>query len=186
MTQATPSNLDSEAPAPDRAARTHADLDVTLDFEEFYRRQHARVERALTLSLGSVETGQDAAAEGFARALARWDRVSGFANPTGWVFRVGVNWARSRRRRRRREVSPDEFARLAIDTASTDDVHTDQAVVDALGRLSFEHRVVVVARYYLDWSEADLAAALDIPTGTVKSRTSRALQQLSTILEDDQ
>lgn len=182
MTQTTPSNLERDAPAASPAAQ----VDVVADFEEFYRRQHARVERALILSLGSVETGQDAAAEGFARALARWDRVAGFANPTGWVFRVGVNWARSRRRRRRREVTPDEFTRLAIDGMATDDAHNDHSIAEALGRLSFEHRVVVVARYFLDWSEADLAAALDIPAGTVKSRTSRALHQLSTILEDDQ
>jgi RNA polymerase sigma-70 factor (ECF subfamily) len=41
-----------------------------------------------------------------------------------------------------------------------------------------------VCRYLLDWSEEDTAAALDIPTGTVKSRLSRALDQLAKHLED--
>ena len=48
----------------------------------------------------------------------------------------------------------------------------------ALARLSTDHRAVVVGRFYLDWSEAQLADALEIPTGTAKSRLSRALEQL--------
>lgn len=83
-------------------------------------------------------------------------------------------------------MSPDEFARIvAIEATSADETDDNLMVTDALAQLSFEHRVVVVARFYLDWSEAELAAALDVPAGTVKSRTSRALTQLAHILEDE-
>jgi len=43
---------------------------------------------------------------------------------------------------------------------------------------------VVVGRYYLDFSEAQLADALDVAPGTVKSRLSRALTQLSNLMEE--
>jgi len=42
-----------------------------------------------------------------------------------------------------------------------------------------------VGRYYLDWSEEQLATSLDIAPGTVKSRLSRALTQLSELMEHD-
>ena len=48
----------------------------------------------------------------------------------------------------------------------------------ALRALPLDQRAVVVLRYYLDWSQEDVAAALDIPVGTVKSRIHRALKKL--------
>lgn len=57
-------------------------------------------------------------------------------------------------------------------------------VTQALLELSAEHRAIVVARFVLDWSEAQVAAALDIPPGTAKSRSSRALSRLAELLED--
>ena len=60
---------------------------------------------------------------------------------------------------------------------------TDEALVRALRQLSVDHRTVVVGRYYLDWSEEQLATALDIAPGTVKSRLSRALTHLSELME---
>lgn len=186
MTHPSASNVDDTAITPAAPVSASVDASAVSDFESFYLEHHARLERALILSLGDVERGQDAAAEAFARALSRWDQVETYANPAGWIFRVGVNWARSRRRRSRREVSPDEFADIvAVEAATADETNDNLMVTAALARLSFEHRVVVVARFYLDWSEAELAAALDVPAGTVKSRTSRALAQLAQILEDE-
>ncbi len=157
------------------------ELELTdVSFEGFFAAHHDAVVRALSLTLGDVDLASDAAAEGFARALQRWPQVAGSANPTGWVYRVGLNWARSRWRKLRRERRG-----VAIDVASADGAPDDGTMLTALRRLSEDHRSVVVGRYYLDWSEADLADALDIPPGTVKSRLSRALAQLAVLMEDD-
>jgi len=155
-------------------------ITLPMPFDEFFAGHHDEMVRALTLSLGDVELGSDAAAEGFARALERWSAVSGYANPSGWVFRVGLNWARSSRRKWRRERTG---LRLTDHAEPESTVH-DSQLVDALGRLSIEHRTVVVGRYYLDFSEAQLADALDVAPGTVKSRLSRALTQLSNLMEE--
>jgi RNA polymerase sigma-70 factor, ECF subfamily len=152
---------------------------VAVDFDTFFAQHHTEMVRALTLALGDVELGRDAAAEGFARALQRWSKVSTYANPSGWVYRVGLNWARSRRRRTRRERIG-----LDVDGVALTAPPGDASLIAALRQLSLDHRTVVVGRYYLDWSEEQLAAALDIAPGTVKSRLSRALARLAELMED--
>lgn len=157
------------------------DLDVSsADFGTFFELHHAEMVRALTLALGDADLGRDAAAEGFVRALQRWSTVSRLANPAGWVYRAGINWARSRWRKTRRE----RFG-LRIDGEERPAIPADETLVRALRELSVDHRTVVVGRYYLDWSEAQLATALDIAPGTVKSRLNRALTQLSELMESD-
>jgi RNA polymerase sigma-70 factor, ECF subfamily len=152
---------------------------IPVDFDGFFVRHHAEMVRALSLTLGDVEFGRDAAAEGFARALQRWSTVSTYENPAGWVYRVGLNWARSRRRRFRRER-----VGLIVDGPAPSVTPRDATLIAALGKLSIDHRTVVVGKFYLDWSEAQLASALDIAPGTVKSRLSRALTQLAALMED--
>jgi RNA polymerase sigma-70 factor (ECF subfamily) len=147
-------------------------------FDAFFREHHVQLVKGLGLTLGDADLGRDAAAEGFARALQRWSKVAKYANPAGWVYRVGLNWARSRRRRSRREQLG-----LTIDGAALPVAPRNDDLIRALRELSLDHRTVVVGRYYLDWSEAQLAAALDIAPGTVKSRLSRALAQLAQLLE---
>ncbi len=149
-------------------------------FDDFFVDRHADLVRALSLALADPELGRDAASEGFARALQRWTRVSKYDNPAGWVYRVGLNWARSRRRRTRRELTGVVLAEPAAEA-----VVADADLIEAMRGLSIDHRAVVVGRYYLDWSEAQLAHALDVAPGTVKSRLSRALDQLAIALEDD-
>ena len=141
-------------------------------FEEFFTAQHPHLLRALTLALGDVELGRDAASEGFVRALQRWERVCAYQNPAGWIYRVGLNWARSHRRKTVREVAAHPADRAFASP------EPDLAIATALRALSLDHRAVVVGRYYLDWSEVEIAAALDIARGTVKSRLSRALDRL--------
>jgi RNA polymerase sigma-70 factor (ECF subfamily) len=152
---------------------------MPVDFDGFFARHHAEMVRALSLTLGDVEFGRDAAAEGFARALQRWSTVSAYENPAGWVYRVGLNWARSRRRKSRRER-----VGLIVDGPAPSVTPRDAALIEALRQLSLDHRTVVVGKFYFDWSEAQLAAALDIAPGTVKSRISRALTQLAALMED--
>ncbi len=151
---------------------------TTLRFDEFFVAAHRDMVRALALALGDAELGRDAASEGFCRALERWKRVGRYDNPAGWVYRVGLNWATSRRRKTRREAYGRVPERPAPSAAPVDD-----ELVRCLRSLSVDHRSVIVGRYYLDWSEAQLAEALGIAPGTVKSRLSRALQQLTNLLE---
>ena len=59
-----------------------------------------------------------------------------------------------------------------------EDRHASIELMEALSRLPVRDRAVVALRYLEDLSVRDVAAALDLPEGTVKSRSSRALTRL--------
>lgn len=160
---------------------TPATYAVSTDtaFEAFYRRESEGLYRALTLALGSVDLAREATDEGFVRAYQHWRKIGRYDNPAGWVYRVALNWARSRLRKTKREVLSDEVRELASDWT------TDPGLVDAIHRLPLEYRSVVVLRYLLQWSTAEVADALHVPTGTVKSRLARALDQLRRSLDEE-
>lgn len=148
-------------------------------FEAFYRAHRDEIAAALALTCGNVVVGAEAADEAMARALARWASVGAMDNPAGWVYRVGLNWSRSGFRRTRREdlgAPVEELARL--------DPNIDPDLADAIATLSVDHRSVVVLRYLLEYSSAETAEALGISEGTVKSRLSRALDQLRARLDE--
>jgi RNA polymerase sigma-70 factor (ECF subfamily) len=147
-------------------------LSEQRDFDDFYRACREEIARALVLSAGHRDLGLEATDEAFARALERWDEVGIYENPEGWVYRVGVNWARSKLRRR-------SFTTEGLFTKSVhlDDL-PDPELLSAVERLPLEYRSVIVARFFLDWSIEQTAEALSIPEGTVKTRQSRALSRL--------
>lgn len=62
-----------------------------LGFEGWYRRTHPDVLTTVALACGSMDIAADATDEAFARALARWPRVSEMGSPTGWVVVVALN-----------------------------------------------------------------------------------------------
>jgi RNA polymerase sigma-70 factor (ECF subfamily) len=160
---------------PDAVAADAEEMGVP--FGEFYRAKRDRIARALALTLGNGDLGAEAVDEAMARAYQRWDRVGGFADPGGWVYRVGLNWATSVLRRRSREPVP-RVERDPTDIAPM--AEPDLAL--AITELPLHQRAVVVCRFYLGLSELETAAALKVRPGTVKSRQHRALHHLETRL----
>lgn len=147
------------------------------EFADFYRTSWPNVARALSLALGDHDLAVEATDEGMARAYPRWDKLRRYDNPGGWVYRVGLNWARSYHRRLARRLP---FAH----PQSTEPVPVEDPVVRrALMELPLRLRSVVVCRLLLDWSVADTAAALGVRPGTVQSRLHRALQSLQASLD---
>ena len=144
------------------------------DFAAFFAAWRDPIRRALALATGDVAMADEAVDEAMTRALRAWEQVGGYDRPEGWVYRVGLNWVRGRYRKRRYELLS------AIDPERPGQFDPpDLDVIEAVGSLSARLREVVVARYYLDWSTSDVARALQIPEGTVKSRLARALTRLA-------
>jgi RNA polymerase sigma-70 factor (ECF subfamily) len=153
------------------------DAQVADDFGRFYTTTWPGVARGLTLVLGDSDLAVEATDEAMARAYARWSHVRDYDNPAGWVYRVGLNWARSHHRRLARRLPP---ARGEADPAPPP---AEPAVREALMRLPVKLRSVVVCRLLMDWSVNDTAAALGVRPGTVQSRLHRALQSLASSLQ---
>ena len=161
--------------APESIDLTIVNIDSPRDFEVFYREGYADIARALTATLGDFDLAQEATDEAMVRAYARWEKIRSYENPGGWVYRVGLNWARSARRRLTRVLPFHE--RRVVDPPTSDPAHY-AALID----LDISLRAVVVCRLLLDWSVDQTAAALRLKPGTVKSRLHRALGQLERTL----
>ena len=147
-------------------------LRTDLAFEAFYAGQRGSIARALALTLHDTDLATDATDEAMARAYARWRSVKQLHNPGGWVYRVGLNWARSVLRRRggpRRRNHEIDDQELEV---------RDHELHRALLRLDLDRRAVIVCRYFLGMQEEEIAQALGIKPGTVKSRLHRGLRQL--------
>ncbi len=147
-------------------------------FEAFYRQNRQHLFRALALTLGDRDLAADAADEAMARAYQHWRSVQSYDNQAGWAYRVGLNWARSRLRKRKREILADKMPE-----ASTEVSFTDPDLDRAVKALPVDARAVVVLRHYMDWSTDEVAGALQIRPGTVKSRLHRAMAELRANLE---
>jgi RNA polymerase sigma-70 factor (sigma-E family) len=144
----------------------------SADFVAIYGEHHARLVRLAYLIVGSITVAEDITQEAFAKLLERLDRVD---NPGGWLRIVVVNGARNeiRWREARRRVAKRLHGSVVVDGV---DVAPD--LVASLRRLPARQRAVVVLRFYEDMAESDIAHALGIRVGTVKSTLHRALGAL--------
>ena len=138
---------------------------------------------------GNPTDGADATQEALlaiVRGLPRFDGRSAFST---WAYRVATNACLDELRRRARRPSPGldedalEAARPAVQGDLGDEVADRLAIDDALATLSPEHRAAVVLRDVCTLDYAEIAAVLQIPPGTVRSRIARGRAALADALE---
>jgi RNA polymerase sigma-70 factor (ECF subfamily) len=143
--------------------------------------------------LGDVEEARDVAQEVFLQVYRRLGRFEGRSSLKTWIYRIVVNQCHNRRRfwqrhGRHKEEELDERFAVPV-TDGRDQWHAspyEQArsreragrVQEALLQLSFDQRSVLVLREVEGLSCEEVARALGIPDGTVKSRLSRAREAL--------
>jgi RNA polymerase sigma-70 factor, ECF subfamily len=150
-----------------------------LTFDGFFVDARPRLINALRFTVGDDDIAVDVVDEAMARAYDRWSDVAAMANPSGWVYRVALNLARNRFRRLRLERRRPPTVRLVHD-----DVVSDPGLARALEQLPADQRSVLLLRFYLDWSVDEVATALGLAPGTVKSRVHRGLRRLESMLEE--
>lgn len=167
----------------DATGGTTAEQPVTVAvpsaFEDFYAANYATVASAVAATLGDRDLAAEATDEAMTRAYPRWDRIGGYDNPGGWIYRVAINWAISRRTRMARRLPWKEPSSTELGPVA------DPSLDAAMRALPIKFRSVVVCRFLLDWSVEQTADSLGISAGTVKSRLSRALDRLHEELRDD-
>jgi RNA polymerase sigma-70 factor (ECF subfamily) len=146
---------------------------VPEDFDAFFLRTFPRIERISRRILGRDPAAEDVVLEALARAYARWGSVSQMDRPDAWVCRVATNLALDVIRRRRPLVAPVDRR-----PADDDEVALRLALVAALQHLTRRQQEVVVLRYIADLSETEVATALRMSQGTVKSHLHRAIPKL--------
>jgi RNA polymerase sigma-70 factor (ECF subfamily) len=160
--------------------------------DRLLRSHYDRVFAVCRRITGSEADAADAAQEALmaiVRGLSKFDGRSSFST---WVYRIATNASLDelRRRRRRpaladtRDLPPDHDAHLADpDSAQGTDLIADRDLLQqALLQLPEEFRVPLVLRDVGDLDYAEIAATLDVPIGTVKSRIARGRAALAQIV----
>jgi RNA polymerase sigma-70 factor (ECF subfamily) len=141
--------------------------------------------------LGDAEEARDLAQEVFFQVYRKLDRFEGRSSLKTWIYRIVVNQCRNRRRfwhRRRRErsfalheLNAAEEARLGSGVSPFEELARRERalrVQQALLRLSFDHRAVLLLREVEGLNGEEIAASLGLSEGTVKSRLARAREAL--------
>jgi RNA polymerase sigma-70 factor, ECF subfamily len=151
---------------------------------EFLHRSYPRLVAAVALTSGSRPAAEDAVQEALIRAWERSDKGEEIDSLEGWVTTVALNLARSglRRLRSERRARARLHASMVGEPPTADRLDVDRA----LAALPRRQREVAVLRYYLQLSTREVAAALELDEGTVKSTLFRARAALARALGIDE
>jgi len=148
-------------------------------FESWFRDVHPILIATLVSAFGDRELAADAAAEAFARAYGRWERVSTMSSPRAWVFRVGINEAK--RILRRRAIERRLLRRGRHEN------ETDAAPFELwslVSHLPEPQRLTVALRHLGHLTEPEVAGILGVTRGTVSSTLRSAYKALRQELEE--
>ena len=163
-------------------------------WETLVRNHQEHIFRLAYLTLQDAAEAEDMAQETFLRAFLALDRFELGRPVRPWLTRIAVNLARNRRRSLGRylnqlrrafasEPEPDRNSD-ALENGLQAQWQADR-LRNAVQKLSRQKQEVLYLRFFLAMSEAEMAEALTIPPGTVKSRLHRAIADLRRIIEAD-
>ncbi|MGI8869396.1 MAG: sigma-70 family RNA polymerase sigma factor [Mycobacteriales bacterium] len=175
-------------PAALRRASESAGSDTEQRFLERVYDAHAPAlwSYALNLTRGDRRRAEDIVQETMLRAWRTPALLSDeHRSPRPWLYAVArrISIDEWRSRSARPEVVTDALPERSSSDES-DATLQSWLVADALGRLSAQHREVIVACYFQDRSVNDAAALLGVPAGTIKSRSHYALRALRLALQE--
>ena len=161
-------------------------------YEELVRMHQAIAFRVALVNAGDASDAEEAVQDAFVKAYRALGRFRDGAPFRPWLLQIVANESRNKRRSAGRREGLT--LRIAGTATSGDAAPSPEAAVlslerrsellDALSRLDGRDRDVLVHRFVLELDEQETAAALGIRRGTVKSRTSRALERLRAGLEE--
>ena len=155
-----------------------------MDHEEFAARVEAlkgRLYRTAYLYLGSEADALEAVDEAVYKALSALKQLRRPEFFDTWLTRIVLNECH-RELRRRRRLSPEE----TLPESAGPDAYDAMPLKEAVCRLPEELRTVVILRFFAGYTQAETAAALNIPQGTAATRQRRALELLRLELGEEE
>jgi RNA polymerase sigma-70 factor (sigma-E family) len=172
--------------AEDAVSAEDTDVDLPIDLPALYRAHRLALTRLAVLLVDDVPTAEDVVQDAFANLYRHQHRLRHAEAALSYLRAAVLNGARSTLRRRgtaRRyryltdPPAPPPDADLQI-------VEEHRAVLAAVQTLPTRQREVLVLRYWSNLTEAEIATAMGISRGAVKSQASRALDKLEELLRD--
>ena len=139
-----------------------------------------RMYRAARAMLDSDADAEDAVSQAVLQAWQSLDKLRDKTAVRPWLVKIAVNCAYAQRRRQGKVIYLEDV----VPEPAAPDTSPNGGLWEAVCALPPERRAAVVLFYYEDMPVDDIAKALGVPTGTVKSRLSRARKQLKEMLCD--
>ena len=152
---------------------------VDDDFAAFYRDAYPGAVRLAWLLTHDHAAAEDVVQDAFVRLRPRLEEV---AHRTAYLRTAIVNGCRDRARSAGRADAGWRRLRVIHEVSSMD---KPSELLDAVGRLPYKQRAVLVLRFWADLREGEIAEIVGVRPATVRSITSRALEQLRKELPDD-
>ncbi len=153
-----------------------------MEIRDFLANSYPRLVAAVALIAGNHAAAEDAVQEALARAWERGDRGEEFDSLPAWVTRVAINLTKSRLRRNKAEAKANSRmipGGIAKEEAEPEDAIQLDRAIEALPRRQKES---VVLHYYLGLDVKEVAGALGVSQGTVKTSLHRARQSIAASL----
>jgi RNA polymerase sigma-70 factor (sigma-E family) len=163
---------------------THA---VDIDFAGLYAAQRLPLVRMAVLLVDDISTAEDVVQEAFTALHKNQHRLREPQAALAYLRTTVVNNARTVIRRRQTARRHLSLARLEHAEPADSELllaASHQEVLAAVRQLPARQREVLTLRYWADLSETEIAQALGISRGAVKSNASRGMDKLETILGD--
>jgi RNA polymerase sigma-70 factor (ECF subfamily) len=166
-------------------------------FAMLMRRWEAPIQRLCAHMIGDSHHAEDLAQETFAHAFVSRKNYQSRGKVSTWLWRIALNlcYDELRRRKRRPETSLDDNGADTVplvETLAGAEIGPDDSLAEkesgemvrrALLGLPEPQRAVLVLRHYQDLKFREIAAVLEIPEGTVKSRMAEALTAMGRMLK---
>ena len=146
------------------------------EFRAYVQSRGAALLRVANQFTGNPSDAEDLLQAALAKTYLAWEKIKDRASLDGYVRRAMVNINISWWRRRKLEEFPAE--RLPDVPIQPEARNRYDELEQALDRLPARQRTAIVLRYYEDMSEMEIARALGISVGTVKSSVSRGMAKL--------
>jgi RNA polymerase sigma-70 factor (sigma-E family) len=166
------------APPACRPAAGPAATRDTAGFCEFVATRQSALLRTAYLLTGNRADAEDLVQAVLTKTFQAWDRIEDHGALDGYVRRTMVNTQISWWRRRRVEEYPTGELPDRADAGPPAGGDWEDTLRRAVDRLPQRMRAAVLLRYYDDMTEAEIASALGVTPGTVKSTVSRAMAKL--------
>ncbi len=170
----------------------------TAAFGQLVRRYQDRLFNTVFRLVNNAEDAQDVVQEAFLNAYLSLDSFKGQAEFFTWLFRIAHNTAISLKRKQRVTLSlsagrdgepglePLDESDLSEPTHGLERAEEARRIQAALGRLTPEHRTVLVLKEMEGLKYEEMAEVLQVPIGTIRSRLHRARVELRAVLEQEE
>ena len=153
--------------------------ELKQEFRDFWTKTVGKVRAYMFCASENWTDADDMTQDVYMRALRGWNQFNGKASRQAWLFGIAKRTRSDWFRKKKRENfvfgldSQEKFDKVVSDSTDNDDI---EMIWDAVRELDDEQSQVVHLRFAAGLSYAQIAQALEIPIGTVRSRLHRSLK----------